>query len=431
MRRFWMLVYNVILVPLMWVGFYLMSLRVDKIRQGVRGRKNLLARLGQKLDGTGKRSPRFWIHNSSMGEFEQAKPLIRQLRSVYPGSMILVTFFSPSGLEHVRETGGADFITYIPFDSWLMARRFVRMVRPDAAVVIRHEFWPNHLDRLRREGIPSLLVNASIRRAGNFRIPGVLAAQRFLFGFFDAILAVSEETVNRLSEYRLYPGLAELAGDTRYEQVVFRAHEAESVVSPLKRYKNNRQCVVAGSTWPSDEAVLFPVFATLKADGLLPWIVLAPHEPTEAHLSQVELALRSLEISTCRFSDIEKNRSGSCDVLLIDRIGILASLYALGDIAYVGGGFGAGVHQVLEPAALGRIVFFGPRNMNSYEAGRLQKRGLGFMIDNSDTLYRKLHDFLVNPSDMELLGGKAAELVRENVGASERIVRCIEQHVSK
>ena len=177
----------------MWIGFHLMAIRDHKIRQGIRGRRKLFKTLSQNLIKFKTKSPRFWIHNSSMGEFEQAKPLIQKLKSAYPDSLVLVTFFSPSGLEHVRRSPGVDLICYLPFDSFFNARRFIRMVKPDAAITIRHEFWPNFLYRTHREGLPSVLINASIRNIKWLKYPLAIPIMRYLLTYFTAILSVSKE----------------------------------------------------------------------------------------------------------------------------------------------------------------------------------------------------------------------------------------------
>jgi len=426
MRMVWLLLYNVIAVPLMWLLFYLLAIRNPKIRKGIEGRKALFKKLAAELQKHSAKSPCFWIHNSSMGEFEQARPLIYELKRKFPNCLVLVTFFSPSGLEHVQTGHGADILCYMPFDSFFKARRFVRLVRPVAAIVIRHEFWSNHLCRLNREGVPLILANASIRRASLFRYPLILSVQRFFYRSFDVILSVSQETMDILSQYQLHKGHAEMTGDTRYDQVVQRARDAEITIVPLLKLKGKRDCLVAGSTWPSDEAVLFPALSKLKSKDLLPWIVLVPHEPTETHLFQAETELHQFGLSTCRYSELGSTTS-ACDVLLVDRVGLLASLYALGDIAFVGGGFGPGVHQVLEPAALGLAVFYGPKNKNSYEAELIKKRGVGFVVEHPNQLYNQLFSFLKNPERMETLGNKASMLVKENVGASKRIVTCLEK----
>jgi 3-deoxy-D-manno-octulosonic-acid transferase len=430
MHCFWILLYNIIAVPLMWIVFYVLSIRSNKIRQGIRGRRRLFHELEKKLETFEKRKLRFWIHNSSMGEYEQARPIISALKKHFPECLILVTFFSPSGKEHIDKTLDAELISYLPFDTYRQAKRFVNRIHPSMALVIRHEFWPNHLYRLKQEKIPAILVNASIRQPLFLKNPLVLSFQRFLFDSFQSILSVSQDTVDLIHKYNLSSGSVSVSGDTRYDQVMHRARKAEQDVAPLNRYRGKRRCLVAGSTWPSDDAVLIPALARLHQNGLLPWIILVPHEPTEIHLSQAENLLTDHHVSFCRFSRIENFRDSTFDVLLVDRIGILASLYVLADLAFVGGGFGQGVHQVLEPAAFGVPVIYGPKSVNSYEADQLKRRGVGFIVKDEETLYQLLSDFLQHPETMQKIGENAASLVRENVGATQRILSCIEQKLS-
>jgi len=415
------ILYNAVFLPLLLFSSRIAALADPKIRRGLRGRKALFSRLEKATADWGD-APRFWIHNSSMGEFEQAKPIVLKLKERFPDCRVVVSFFSPSGLEHVGDYAEADLLCYLPADTRTNARRFIRTIRPSAALVIRHDLWPNHLKALNRNNIPAFLVNCSIRHEKYLKIPGIRQANRFLFGCFDEVLAVSEETVLLFRRYRLGRAGALCVGDTRYDQVVRRAQTAEAVIAPLRRIKGNRITFVMGSTWPSDEAVLSEALGRLKADGILPWMIMVPHEPTEDHLRRLESHLHAMDLKSRRLSRLESRNMDSEDVLLVDRIGILASLYALGEIAFVGGGFGPGVHNVLEPAALGKVVLFGPRSTNSYEAGQLLKRGVGFVVRDGESLYRILHDFLHDSGALTRLGFAAVELVTANAGATERIV---------
>lgn len=224
-------------------------------------------------------------------------------------------------------------------------------------------------------------------------------------------------------------GRVEVAGDTRYDQVIRRAGEAEKIIAPLRRLRNGRTTFVMGSTWPSDEEVLFDALIRLHHENVRLWVLLIPHEPRDERLNQIEMKLSGLGLRSCRLSEVEAGDSGDCDVLLIDRVGMLASLYALGDLTYVGGGFGAGIHNVLEPAALGKIVFFGPRCQNSYEASLLQNRDVGFVVRNGEELFRHLLSLLKDPKRLDEIGKTAARLVRENAGATRRIVEHLERLV--
>ena len=421
MIRILVFFYNKLALPVLNVVTRILTLTNEKMRVGVRGRKRVFQELKEATQRFGP-GPRFWIHNSSMGEFEQAKPIVLKLKEAFPDSHVIVTFFSPSGLAHVHDYTDADHLCYLPLDTRKNAVRFSDLVRPDAAIVIRHDIWPNHLYELRRRNIPVFLANCSIRHHDHLKWPAVLEANRYLYGCFDEVLTISQEAADLFYQYRLGDGKVSVVGDTRYDQVVQRSHTAEDIVSPLRKLKGSRQGFVMGSTWPSDESVLIEALCRLKEEDLLPWLVFVPHEPTEDHLTLLEKELETCGFHSQRLSEVQFDQEHEGDALLVDRIGILASLYALGDLAFVGGGFGPGVHNVLEPAALGNVVLYGPRSTNSYEAGQLAKRGVGFVVKDADEVYMLLHDFLQDEAKRTSLGQYAKDLVAQNVGATDRIV---------
>ncbi len=426
MRSFWFYIYNVIAVPVLYTGFYFISLFHKKIRKGIRVRKNLFQDLEKRVQSLETKGPRFWIHNSSMGEFEQAKPLIEALKQHFPDGNVIVSFYSPSGFENVQDYPHADILCYLPFDSYRKARRFVMTIQPDVAVMVRHDLWPNHLWRLKMENIPAILINCSVRPKYWYHLPFLSAASRSFFKYFNSVLAISQETKFYWNRFRLGFQEVKVVGDTRYDQVVKRAKEAEKTVAPLRQLKRQRKCVVFGSTWPLDEDVIFDAMRHLYETKADLWIVIVPHEPIKEHLTQIRERLNQMNIRFVFFSQIEKYPEMDIDVLVVDRIGILASLYALGDLTFVGGGFGPGVHSVLEPAAFGKVVIYGPKHTNSYEAVQLKKRGVGLEVKSGDELFMLILYFLKNAQRLSELGEKAAALVRENVGATERIVKIIE-----
>ena len=422
--------YNLIGVPLLRVGFFLGSLISKKIRRGIRGRRQLLDELRERMAAVAKGSPRFWIHSSSMGEFEQAKPVIQRIKERFPQSVVVVSLFSPSVFDHVDDFPGADAICYMPFDSKRQSRRFIDLIRPDVAVMVRHDLWPNHLYQLKEKGIPSVLINGSIRSTHGWRFRFLVPFYRFLYRCFSLILTVSQETKDICESYRLATGYIEIVGDTRYDQVIHRAHEAEKMVASLRKLKSNRRTFVMGSTWPTDEVVLLDAMARLCQKVKSVWYVIVPHEPLDEHVTQIEQRVSALGLRACLLSEIDSGKDKDCDVLIVDRVGILASLYALGDLSFVGGGFGAGIHNVLEPAALGKAVFFGPRCQNSYEAGLLQNRGVGFVVRDGEALYQHLFALLNNADKLKEIEAKATRVVLENAGATQRIVDHLETLVS-
>jgi 3-deoxy-D-manno-octulosonic-acid transferase len=424
MESFWYTVYNFLVMPFFRGVLCLGSLVDRKVRRGLQGRKRLFECIEEAASGMKGKRPRFWIHNSSMGEFEQAKPVIEALKKRFPDSSVVVTFFSPSGLDHVKSYTGVDFLCYLPLDSRTNADRFVRTLDPDVGIVVRHDIWPNHIRALRENRIPAVLINFSLRLR---RFPPVCGLFRFLFNPFDRILAVSHETVLISRRCGFAPGRVEVAGDTRYDQVVRRTRESERVAAPLRPLKRNRPCMVFGSTWPSDEAVIFPLLQKIRDAGVGVWSVMVPHEPTTTHLVQIETQCESQGLICRRLTSVESSPADDpFDVLLVDRVGILAGLYAVGDAAFVGGGFGPGVHSVLEPAAFGKPVFFGPRCGNSFEAGQIRSRGGGFVVSDAEGFFGLLLPLLRDPDLLKETGEKSLALVRENLGATERIVAHLE-----
>jgi len=290
------------------------------------------------------------------------------------------------------------------------------------ALMIKYDLWPNHLWCLQEKSIPVVLVNASIRPAvltGNFLIKSFFMP---FYKYFKFILTISPEAKEFMDSSLHEPDKVFVAGDTRYDQVVKRAESAEADVENLRKIMHGRRCFVAGSTWPSDERELIPaLYAVFKRDIKF-WVVLVPHEPTEEHIFQLQSLLDSIGIKHVRFSELNKNGSGDFDVLIVDTVGILASLYSLADITFVGGGFAPGVHSVLEPAAFGKLVLFGPKYTNSFEAERLLEKGGGIVVRDDREIEAVFTDFFSSGSSGLSKGDKAGLLVRENLGATERIV---------
>ena len=273
MQSFWFYLYNLLIIPFLYIGFYFISLFHKKIRHGIRGRRILFENIEKQLSMMNQKGPRFWVHNSSMGEFEQAKPIIETLKEQFPNGSIVVSFYSPSGFENVKDYSHADLICYMPFDTWKNARRFISTIQPDVAIMIRHDLWPNHLWQLKVQNIPAVLVNCSVRSQSWCKIPIVSSACRSYYQYFNLVLAVSQETKTNWHTYRLGSQDVQVIGDTRYDQVVRRAKEAEEIVLPLRKLKRNRKCIVFGSTWPSDEEVIFEAVRQLYESKEKIWFI--------------------------------------------------------------------------------------------------------------------------------------------------------------
>ena len=427
MNPFWYYFYNIVCIPLIYLGFVVGRVFSPKIRSGIIGRRNNFDRLREAMKSLSGGGLRFWIHSSSMGEFEQAKPLIERLKSAFPSCSIVVSFFSPSAFDNINNYDYAHHLCYIPFDSKKNAKIFISLIKPDVAIIVRHDLWPNHLEQLKKNNIRSLLVNCSLRSSFWLRVGPFVQ----LYRYFDMICTVSSETELYLRDINRNGKRVQFTGDTRYDRVVDRAKESKSITSSLQKLKKGRRVLVAGSTWPEDEDIVLRAVTSLIRSGIKLWLILVPHEPTEERILQIRQKLSNIKLKSSLFSEISKNPNLPSDVLIVDRVGILANLYSLGDLTFVGGGFGPGVHNVLEPAVFGKVVLFGPKHKNSYEAGQLKKFGVGFSVSTSNELYKIVYELLVDSKILSEKGRVAEKIVVNNVGATERIVSIIKEIVKR
>lgn len=416
--------YNLIVIPLLWIAVYTAAGVKRKVRRGIRGRKNLFPSLISQTHGLTATSKRVWFHSSSMGEFEQAKPIIAELKRRQPATQIIVSFFSPSGYDHSRNYRLADAITYIPFDTLSNAKKFIDIVRPNAAVIVRYDVWPNHVWALKHAGIPILLANATMRKNSPRHIPIVRAFHRSVYNDLDYILTVSERDVEAFENFQLTSPLLSAIGDTRYDQVWQRSAESKTRHILPQELVKNRTIIVVGSSWDSDEEVLIPAIAKLVRDHLKLLTILVPHEPNLENVERIERELNG-KLSSIRFSDLHDYADEN--VIIIDSVGILMTLYQYAHIAYVGGSFRQGIHSVLEPAVYGTPVVFGPIHHNSQEAIELVNQGAAFAANNGDELHSHFRKLLLDNSLRNSCGTKAKAFVERNTGATERFLSYLEK----
>ena len=423
MKKLWFIIYNWFFIPSFWTLLQFAALFNFKIRRGIQGRKGLFEKIECDLKKL-KSKRRVWFHSSSMGEFEQAKPIIAALRKKYSNIDIIVTFFSPSGYDHSKNYKLADIITYIPFDTKANARRFLDLLQPTAAVFVRYDVWPNHLWELSTRNIPTFIANATMRTSSARFYLFLKSFHRLLFNDFVSILTVSAKDVEAFSRFGLtHPSVQEI-GDTRYDQVWQRSDDAKKKHLIPPSILKDKKIFIAGSTWPEDEEVLLPTIKKLLEYDPKVLAILVPHEPTEEALEAIEKQL-PFKIKSIRFSllnDYSRER-----IIIVDSIGILMALYQYADIAYVGGSFRQGVHNVLEPAVYGIPVVYGPRHTNSQEAQELLRCGGGFLINDQLECYKTLRVLLDDTKARTIAGNSALKLVKENIGATERFM----EHLAK
>lgn len=423
--NYWQLLYNLLVIPLLWLAFHVGGFFNKKIRLGIYGRINLLKNLEHALFKL--ESPqRLWFHASSLGEFEQAKPIIAEIKKSYPNAVIVATFFSPSGYEHSKNYKLANIISYIPFDSFFNVKNFIDLLKPTVAIMVRYDIWPNMVWTLKKNNIPTFIANATMTNSSARKLPLVKQFHRSMYDCFSHILTVSETDRASFLEYDISIPQISAIGDTRFDQVVMRVADAELKNLLTSSVVQNKKVFIVGQCWGEDEEVLLPVVYKLQEQEKSLLTIIVPHEPTLEHLEHLEFELED-KTTFIRFS--EMNNYNNEKVILIDSVGVLVALYKYAHIVYVGGSFRQGVHNVLEPAVFGVPVVFGPKHTNSQEAVELVRRGGGFVVNDEKELYRTLRTLLDN-IEIRYHAGQIARLyVHENCGATERFLGYLEPYL--
>jgi len=396
-----------------------------KLGRAVEGREGAADRLiaaVRDAERTEGRQPTVWVHAPSVGEGLMAQSIVRELRRLRPNVRIVYTWFSPSALRIVERVG-ADVTDYLPWDTQDEAGRAVRAIRPDVLACVRTEIWPVLVRTATATGARTALVNAVLSPSSGRSSPGGRMLLGPLYASLSAVGAVAAEDETMFRRLGVPAARLRITGDARFDQV---AERVRSLRGDRERLDALRRAVgaasftlVAGSPWPADETVLLEAMATLR-DLDVRWVV-APHEPTETHLGELERRLDQAGLEHVRLSDREGGRGREARVVVVDRVGVLADLYALADAAWVGGGFGkAGLHSVIEPAALDVPVLYGPRHGNSREAGALAGEGGGRVMRDARELVRGLRVLVEDQASRRAMGRRAGEFVTERLGGARR-----------
>lgn len=394
---------------------HIAALFSKKVAKMVKGEKEAFSVLAQKIEPGVKY---LWFHAASLGEFEQGRPLIEEIRRTHPEYKILQTFFSPSGYEVRKDYKGADIVCYLPLDTPRNVKRFIELAHPSKAFFIKYEFWKNYLSELKKQGIPVYSVS-SIFRPGQifFRWYGRLAGYTDVLKCFEHLFVQNEESVNLLKGIGITD--TTIVGDTRFDRVLDICHKAKEL--PLvERFKgNNDHTFVAGSSWAPDEDIFIPYFNAHPEMKL----IIAPHVIDEAHLSEI---ISKLTRPVVRYSKATLENVQQADCLIIDCFGLLSSIYRYGDVAYIGGGFGVGIHNTLEAAVYGIPVLFGPNNKKFLEAQGLKVCKGGFEIQGTDDFKSLMDSFFTNYAVLNKAGKKAGNYVADHAGALKKIMQVVE-----
>lgn len=418
------MIYNIVIYFVLW-GIAIASLFNEKVRKMWRGEREAFKILRQKVDPNAKY---IWFHAASLGEFEQGRPLMERIRKDYPQYKILLTFYSPSGYEVRKNYEGADIICYMPVDTRLNAIRFLRLVRPVMAFFIKYEFWSNFLHILKHRNIPTYSVSSIFREDQVFfkwygrNYAGVLKC-------FTRFFVQNEESK------RLLEGIGitavDVVGDTRFDRVLqikeaakhlpiceaFRTGVASSQSADVPHH--DFKVFVAGSSWPPDENIFIPFFNEHKDWRLL----IAPHVIAEEHLKLILSLIKGKKV--VRYTQTTPEEAAEADVLIIDCFGLLSSMYNYGDVAYIGGGFGVGIHNTLEAAVWNMPVIFGPNNKKFQEAQGLLKSGGGFEINTYEDFSGLMSSLMNDETFLKQAGDKAGTFVAHLAGATDKVLASV------
>lgn len=418
------MIYNIVIYFVLW-GIAIASLFNEKVRKMWRGEREAFKILKQKVDPNAKY---IWFHAASLGEFEQGRPLMERIRKDYPQYKILLTFYSPSGYEVRKNYEGADIICYMPVDTRLNAIRFLRLVRPVMAFFIKYEFWSNFLHILKHRNIPTYSVSSIFREDQVFfkwygrNYAGVLKC-------FTRFFVQNEESK------RLLEGIGitavDVVGDTRFDRVLqikeaakqlpiceaFRTGVASSQSADVPHH--DFKVFVAGSSWPPDENIFIPFFNEHKDWRLL----IAPHVIAEEHLKLILSLIKGKKV--VRYTQTTPEEAADADVLIIDCFGLLSSMYNYGDVAYIGGGFGVGIHNTLEAAVWNMPVIFGPNNKKFQEAQGLLKSDGGFEINTYEDFSALMSSLMNDETFLKQAGDKAGAFVAHLAGATDKVLASV------
>ncbi len=411
--------YN-IFIQLYQLGIRIAALGGGKPKQWLQGRAHQWAEMERELKQS---EPLIWVHSASAGEFEQAKPVVEALKKDYPNHKIAATFFSPSGYSVGKKSKLADHVFYLPLDTERNAKRFISLLNPKLVVFVKYDYWYHHLKQIHHSGIPLLLVSAIFRpNQAFFKWYG--SFYKKMLHFFTHLFVQDEPSKTLLAQHGVTH--TTVSGDTRFDRVAAIADSFTEIES-LQQFKQNKQMIVAGSTWPEDEAALqkgLETFADVK-------LVIAPHEINAGHIS----AIQKIFPDSITYSGLEKELNENVSfpyyerkVLIIDNIGMLSRLYKYADVTYIGGGFNkSGIHNTLEAAVWGKPVIWGPNFQKFREAKGLLRSGGGFSYRNAVDLKGILDVLLNDSAARKKAGAGAAEYVQQYRGATEKIIAFIQE----
>ncbi len=424
MRTFWFIIYNFIGVPVLWLLFRLYSIFNLKVREGFSGRRDLFSSLNKSLSVFSKRK-NVLIHSSSLGEFQQALPLVEELRKKKYN--IILSFFSPSGYKNSKINLPDVAKSYIPFDSVSNQKKYLDLIKPEMIIFMRYDLWYNILYEAKKRGIKTILANARYdEKDSTWNIPVVSSFKKTLYGMIDTIFVIDDyDESNYIKKLSGENVKIIKIGDSKFERVYQSAKKITSNDFISEKIIENKKVFVMGSSWKDDEDVILPAIdKSLEFDRDL-LTLLVPHEPKETKIAFIEKVIESKykNIKTIRFSELENYKDEN--FIIVDRVGLLSKLYSIAYLSYVGGGFRTGLHNILEPAIFNMPILFSNDVKNSDEDEILIKSGCGILVTDTKQFYRVFREILNNKTYRDEISAKCELVFRDTIGVAENIVNQI------
>lgn len=404
------------------IHLYLIAIKVaalfnDKAKKWLSGRKNIFKELERTIN---KNDSIIWFHVASLGEFEQGKPVLEEIKKAFPSHKILLTFFSPSGYEIRKSYARADYIFYLPIDTKKNAKKFISIVNPKMAIFVKYEFWFNYIDELYKSKIPLLIISVIFRPSQHFF--------KFWGRWFRKQLrkvtwfyVQDNQSVALLDKIKVYH--AGKSGDTRFDRVFDLAQEKRSI-DQIEQFKDGDTLVVVGSSWAPDEDILKYVLSQSSHTFKL---IIAPHVVSENHIKELQQKFKSW--SPVLFTELDTSQKVTSRILILNTTGILSYVYRYADFSYIGGGFGAGIHNLLEPATYGQPVIFGPKYDKFREASELIKIGSGFPIKNKEDALVIFQKLLSDKTLLKTSSLASKEYIEDNTGATHKVIGKIKEYL--
>jgi len=394
------------------------SLFNDKAKNWLTGRKKIFEILEQKIEQNGNI---IWFHCASLGEFEQGRPLIENLKNKMPESKILLTFFSPSGYEVRKNYNIANWVFYLPLDTKQNAIKFLKIVNPQMAIFVKYEFWYNYLNQLNKNKVPVFLISAIFRKNQIF-FNWYGSWYKNILKFFSHIFVQDEDSLKLLNSISIND--VTITGDTRFDRVYAIANETKEI-DIVNEFSKDSFVIVAGSVWQPDINLLVN-YINSSTDNLK--FILVPHEINESNLKNIETSVKQ---NVIRFSKANNAELGKCKVLIIDNVGMLSALYKYGKIAYIGGGFGKGIHNILEAAVYGMPVIFGPNYKKFNEAVKLIENNGAISVSDQTELNNALNLLVKNEEKLKQMSFESKNFVIKNTGSTDKISSLLASHPLK